>query len=431
MAAQVPNYGGVATGGAGGTTHEGGPGGNRTMAEGQLLPNGVVGSQNPIPPGGRAATTGSDGFEQPRGSGLPPRTTSSTSSRPRVEPTVGTGAANVGQRTEATTGLAQNVMTGPGATAGQRVDATTPPAQEAATGSGTAARQRVDATTGLAQDVTTGPGATDTSRQLGVATGSSAGVFTGPDANVRRFQGETMGIRNRPDQHTPAAQPQQQHQHTAAAQPQQYNIGTPPQQPAVNPEAPAQFLPEGANALVALHARASRFVRTEAMDENNNAAAVEVGEVANANGDQMVWFTRIRGMLQRGMEFVRPLPSASPTSWYSQSPTWSLATPTFNAPEAPRPPEQPSRAGAMSPGDHAGDQSSTGSLQPEVVQEEVRKAVQHAMQSRDTKVNELQAENAELKQLLMAMIEASPNTGGVGGGARSSVDGNRGTPTYG
>ena len=161
------------------------------------------------------------------------------------------------------------------------------------------------------------------------------------------------------------------------------------------------------------------------MAGNNNAAAVEVGEVANANGDQMVWFTRIRGMLQRGLEF-----SASPTSWYSQSPTWSLATPTFNAPDAPRLPEQQSRVGATSPGDNAGDQSSTGSLQPEVVQEEVRKAVQYAMQSRDVKVNELQAENAELKQLLMAMtmIEASPNTGGIGGGARPSVDGNRGTP---
>ena len=209
-----------------------------------------------------------------------------------------------------------------------------------------------------------------------------------------------MGVRSRPGQ--------QQPQHTTAAQPQQHNISTPPQQPAANPEAPAQFLPEGANALVALHARASRFVRADAMDGNNNAAAVEVGEVADANGDQMVWFTRIRGMLQRGLEFVRPLPSASPTSWYSQSPTWSLATPTFNAPETPRLPEQQSRVGATSPGDNAGDQSSTGSLQPEVVQEEVRKAVQYAMQSRDIKVNELQAENAELKQLLMAMIEASP-----------------------
>ena len=230
-----------------------------------------------------------------------------------------------------------------------------------------------------------------------------------------------MGIRSRPGQ----LQPQQ----PAATQPQQYNISTPPQQPAASPEATAHFLPEGANALVALHARASRFVRAEAMDGSHNAAAVEMGEVADANGEQMVWFTRIRGMLQRGLELVRPLPSASPTSWYSQSPTWSLAaTPTFNAPEAPRPPEQQPRTGAASPGDHQGDQSSTGSLQPEVVQEEVRKAVQQAMQSRDTKVNELQAENAELKQLLLAMIEASPSTGGVGGGIGPSVEGNRGAP---
>ena len=131
-AAQVPNYGGVDTGGAGGPAPEGGSGGNRTMAEGQLLPNGVVGSQNPISPGGRAATTGSDGFEQPRGSGLPPRTSSSTSSRPRVEPTAVAGAVNVGRRMEVTTGSARTATTGSGSNAGQRVDATTPPAQDAA-----------------------------------------------------------------------------------------------------------------------------------------------------------------------------------------------------------------------------------------------------------------------------------------------------------
>ena len=315
MAAQVPNYGGVDAGGAGDPALEGGRGRNRTMAEGQSLLNGVIGSQNPIAPGSRVVTTGSEGFEQPRGSGLP---RSATSSRPRVEFPDGSGAVNTGSSGDATTGSAQDGAAGSGINAGQRVDATTSPAQEVATGSGTATRLRVDATTGLAQDVTTGSGATETSRQLGVASGSSAGVFTGSDANVRRFQSETLGVRSRPAQHTPAAQPQQQHQPTAAAQPQQYNISTPPQQPAANPEAPAQILPEGANALVALHARASRFLRTEAMD-GNNAAAVEMGEVADANGDQMVWFTRIRGMFQRGMELVRPLPSASPTSWYSQS----------------------------------------------------------------------------------------------------------------
>ncbi|CAE7364523.1 GIP, partial [Symbiodinium sp. CCMP2456] len=65
-------------------------------------------------------------------------------------------------------------------------------------------------------------------------------------------------------------------------------------------------------------------------------------------------------------------------------------------------------------GEIHGDQSSTGSLQPEVVQEEVRKAVQLAMQGRDTKVNELQNENAELKQLLMVMIDAGQTLGKLG-----------------
>ena len=61
-----------------------------------------------------------------------------------------------------------------------------------------------------------------------------------------------------------------------------------------------------------------------------------------------------------------------------------------------------------------GDQSSTGSLQPEVVQEEVKKAVQVALQGRDNRMNELQTENAELKQLLMTMIEANQDSEGAG-----------------
>ena len=422
MAAQGPNYGGVDTGGAGGPAPDGGQARNRTMAEGQSLLNGVIGSQHPIAPGSRAVTTGSEVLEQPRGSGLPRRASSTSSSRPRMEFPDGSSAVNTGQRVDATTGSARDAATGSGANAGPRVDVTTGSAQSAPTGSGANAGQRVDGTTGTAQSAATGPGA-NAGQHVDTTTGSTQSVATGSDANVRRFQGETLGIRSRPGQ----PQPKQ----PAAAQPQQYNISTPPQQPAVSPEATAHFLPEGANALVALHARASRFVRAETMDGAHNAAAVEMGEVADANGEQMVWFTRIRGMLQRGLEFVRPLPSASPTSWYSQSPTWSLAaTPTFSVPEAPRLPEQQQpRVGASSPGDHPGDQSSTGSLQPEVVQEEVRKAVQQAMQSRDTKVNELQAENAELKQLILAMIEANSSAGGVGGGIGPSAEGNRGAPT--
>ena len=122
MAAQVPNYGGLDTGGAGGPAPEGGLGRNRTMAEGQSLLNGVIGSQNPIAPGSRTVTTGSEVLEQPRGSGLPRRTSPMTSSRPRVEFPDGSSAVNTGQRVDATTGSAQDAATGSGANAGQRVD---------------------------------------------------------------------------------------------------------------------------------------------------------------------------------------------------------------------------------------------------------------------------------------------------------------------
>ena len=97
MAAQGPNYGGVDTGGAGGPAPEGGQAWNRTMAEGQSLSNGVIGSQNPIAPGGRAVTTGSEVLEQPRGSGQPLPSSSMTSSRPMVHPAAGSGATNLAQ----------------------------------------------------------------------------------------------------------------------------------------------------------------------------------------------------------------------------------------------------------------------------------------------------------------------------------------------
>ena len=298
MAAQGPNYGGVDTGGAGGPAPEGGQARNRTMAEGQSLLNGVIGSQHPIAPGSRAVTTGSEVLEQPRGSGLPRRASSTSSSRPRMEFPDGSSAVNTGQRVDATTGSARDAATGSGANAGPRVDVTTGSAQSAPTGSGANAGQRVDGTTGTAQSAATGPGA-NAGQHVDTTTGSTQSAATGSDANVRRFQGETLGIRSRPGQPQPQQPPAAQLQQPAAAQPQQYNISTPPQQPAVSPEATAHFLPEGANALVALHARASRFVRAETMDGAHNAAAVEMGEVADANGEQMVWFTRIRGMLQR------------------------------------------------------------------------------------------------------------------------------------
>ena len=142
----------------------------------------------------------------------------------------------------------------------------------------------------------------------------------------------------------------------------------------------------------------------------------------------MVWFTRLRGFVQKGLEPVlgrlRPLPTASPTSWYSQSPTWSLATPNFATSELPRqqgPVEPPLRSLPQ-----ALHQSSTGSIQPEVVQEEVRKAVQQAMMQRDHRVNDLQAENSELRQLLMTVMEAGTESRGVGDVSGPAADGGAG-----
>ncbi|CAE7858031.1 GIP, partial [Symbiodinium necroappetens] len=178
-------------------------------------------------------------------------------------------------------------------------------------------------------------------------------------------------------------------------------------------------LAEQRSALVAaLHARASRVIASTNSEGVESMTSMETGEISDTTGDQMIWFARIRNMVQRGLDRMRPHPTASPASWYSQSPTWSIATPTFTTPEIPRPEQQPR---LMQPGhsEAHGDQSSTGSLQPEVVQEEVRKAVQLAMQGRDTKVSELQNENAELKQLLMAMINAS--TEGADGEARPTA----------
>ncbi|CAE7914211.1 GIP, partial [Symbiodinium sp. KB8] len=94
-----------------------------------------------------------------------------------------------------------------------------------------------------------------------------------------------------------------------------------------------------------------RMVAGDTGDEQGALVTEDSGETVEYAGDQTFWFARFRGMIQRG------------------------------------------------------DQSSTGSIQPEVVQEEVRRAVQQAMQQRDSKMNDLQQENAELKQLLMAMID--------------------------
>ena len=182
------------------------------------------------------------------------------------------------------------------------------------------------------------------------------------------------------------------------------------------------ILAQRAALVTALHTRAARMIGSSGVGEGDLMASFEASETSENQGDQMVWFSRMRGLIQRGLEPVfgrfGTLPTASPTSWYSQSPTWSITTPVFPVPEQQQPHggNEPLQRPPLQPvTEPRGDQSSTGSIQPEVVQEEVRKAVQIAMQQRDSRMADLQSENQELKQLLMAMIEASSTTKGAGG----------------
>ena len=422
LAEGVPTYGGVDSGGARGQLPHGGSSSNRTMAEGRGLPNGVegrgvIGDQLPHGPLGQSGTTGPGSVNQ----------------------TSGVSAAR--ERTA-------EDMSG------------------AATTSGTGAR---------------------------FSTGSGANVETGSGANVRRFQGETLGLRNR----STAQQPAEPQRHNIATPPSQPTCSTlqppdlqlprpsaleqPPlvQQPPVqqpllqqqsepllsqgtprplhgqqssssNPPPSSSMAPRRLGvgdqgpqlaqrtALVtALQARASRMVAGDTGDEQGALVTEDSGETVEYAGDQTFWFARFRGMIQRGLEPMLGLvkPSASPTSWYSQSPTWSITTPVFpghepHLPSATRE-QQPRSLPAPAP-EPRGDQSSTGSIQPEVVQEEVRRAVQQAMQQRDGKMSDLRQENAELKQLLMAMIDANAGPRGVQedlSRAAGGASGNGATPT--
>ena len=397
LAEGVPTYGGVDSGGARGQLLHGGPPMNRAMAEGCGFPNGVgsqgiVNDQLPHAPEGRPRTTGSASRDQRRGSdALPPRAAEMI------------GAATSGLDTLADVGA--SLPTGSGA------------------------------------NDNTGPGANDESR---------------PGTDVRRFQGETLGLRRRsttqqvvePEQHniaTPPSHPttsrqepshlqlpgRQASQHPSLQQgavqlphgnlvPQhepQPSSSTAPQESSMAPARPARGdqgpqLAQRTALVTALQARAARMVAGENVDERGVLVTEESGEAVEYAGDQTFWFTRFKGMIQRGLEpmFGLVKPSASPTSWYSQSPTWSITTPVFPGPEPQLPPttreQQPRPLPAPAP-EPRGDQSSTGSIQPEVVQEEVRRAVQQAMQQRDNKLSDLQQENAELKQLLMAMLDAN------------------------
>ncbi|CAE7201925.1 GIP [Symbiodinium sp. CCMP2592] len=118
------------------------------------------------------------------------------------------------------------------------------------------------------------------------------------------------------------------------------------------------------NALVAaLQARAARMVQ-DGVGDSPGAVSVESGEMVEHNGEQM-----------------DPLPSKNSNLDYCRD----FLERMNNSPDYL--------------------QGSLVNIQ--VVQEEVRRAVQQAMQQRDHRVNDLQAENAELRQLLASMMEVN------------------------
>ena len=433
LAEGVPTYGGVDSGGARGQLLHGGTPMNRAMAEGCGLTNGVGGQgvvddQLPHVPEGRPSTTGSASREQGHGKGISHAKAAGMAA----------GAATMGLAVTADGSM--NLPTGSGA------------------------------------NVTTGSGAN-------VTTGSGANADIGSGANARRFQGETLGLRTRsttqqvgpPEQHdisTPPSQPTTSRQQPSDLQlpmqqapeqqlPMQQGLARLPQgYPGLQPEpqplssavpanpSAATLMPGSdrrdpqltqRTALVtALQARAARVVAAGAGSEHDAMGAEEPGGTVEYEGDQTVWFTRFKGMIHRSLEpmFGMMRPAGSPNSWYSQSPTWSITTPVFQVPEhqPPAPSREQLRPLPAPAPEPRGDQSSTGSLQPEVVQEEVRRAVQQAMQQRDNRVNDLQQENLELKQLLMAMIDANAEPRGAqeglgraagtlpGNGASSTVE---------
>ena len=190
----------------------------------------------------------------------------------------------------------------------------------------------------------------------------------------------------------------------------------------------AQLTEQRGALISALHVRASRMLNSGGDQGGSEAGLVHDGEHQEPASDHGFWFARLRGMIQRGLapvteRWVQSMPVASPVSWHSQSPPWSLTqtprgTPAVEHHQGPATPGWNATArqpqGQLTEGQ--GDQSSTDSIPAEMVQEEVRRQVQMAMQNRDSRNNALQMENQELRQLLMEMIEADHARRGVGEG---------------
>ena len=196
------------------------------------------------------------------------------------------------------------------------------------------------------------------------------------------------------------------------------------------PQAVAQLNEQRSALVTALHQRAARMLQSTA-DGAATTVAVNDGGYGEYAGEQVVWYSRLGSFFQKTMgpmmERLRAPPASTPTPRPFQSPTLHLPS----SPAEPPPPE-PLRKQViqewnyMNAGsqrlERQGDQSSNGSIPAEVVQEEVKRQVQLAMQTRDDRNQALQAENLELKNLLMEMIEVAPSQQGVRGGEAPTVE---------
>ena len=200
------------------------------------------------------------------------------------------------------------------------------------------------------------------------------------------------------------------------------------------PRAMAQLNEQRSALVAALHQRAARMLHTTA-DGMPTTVVVNEGGYGEYTGEQVVWYSRLGSFFQRAMEPVMErlrAPTAATTT--TTPPTRHPQSPTLPLPNSPLelPAQEPLRKqviqewnymnAAPQRQERQGDQSSNGSIPAEVVQEEVKRQVQIAMQTRDERNQALQAENLELKHLLMEMIEVAPSQQGVRGGEAPTVE---------
>ena len=196
------------------------------------------------------------------------------------------------------------------------------------------------------------------------------------------------------------------------------------------PRAVAQLNEQRSALIAALHQRAARMLHTTA-DGMSTTVAVNEGGYGEYTGEQVVWYSRLGSFFQRTMgpmmERLRAPPATTTNARPPPSPTLPLSSSPLELPA-----QEPLRKQVIQEWNHMnpapqrlerqGDQSSNGSIPAEVVQEEVKRQVQIAMQTRDERNQALQAENLELKHLLMEMMEVGPSQQGAHGGEVPPVE---------